>query len=331
MSNSQKLILNENEFGSLPSEVVASLPEQIREAGPKTAEVFIEFFTAKIRNRNTRIAYHHAVRRFFVWCKYNDLATLSLISPYHVGAYIETLSRSSSKPTVKQHLAAIRMLFDFLVVGQVVERNPAHSVRGPRYQILRGKTPVLTAVEARQLLDSIDTATHIGLRDKAFISCMLYTFARVSAVVGMDRDDCFYQGKRLWLRLQEKGGRELHLPAHHNLEEAIDSYLLALSQKDDKELGLFRTVNGLTGELTAQRLSRQDGWKIMRKRAKAAGILTPIGNHTCRATGITTYLENKGTLEKARQMAAHCSVKTTMLYDRRSDDITISEVERVMI
>lgn len=331
MSNEQKLILNEGELQLLPAEIIASLPDQIREAGPKAAEAFIEFFTAKIRNRNTRIAYQHAVRRFFVWCKCNDLATLSVIRPYHVGAYIETLSRGSSKPTVKQHLAAIRMLFDFLVVGQVVESNPAHSVRGPRYQILRGKTPVLTAAEARQLLDSIDTSTPIGIRDKAFISCMLYTFARVSAVVGMDAIDCFYQSKRLWLRLQEKGGRELYLPTHHNLEVAMDNYLLALGQLEEKHAALFRTVNGLTGEYTCQRLSRQDGWKIMQRRAKAAGILTPIGNHTCRATGITTYLENKGTLERARQMAAHCSVKTTMLYDRRSDDITLSEVERVVI
>lgn len=211
------------DHSSLPAEVVASLPSQIQQAGPKAEEKYVEFFTAQIRNPNTRIAYHHAARLFFDWCQSHKLAKLSLIRPFHVGAYIENLGRTASKPTVKQHLAAIRMLFDHLVVGQIVESNPAHSVRGPRYQILRGKTPVLTAAEARQLLDSIDPSTPIGLRDKAFISCMVFTFARVSAVTAMDIDDCYFQNKRLWLRLKEKGGKEHCLPAHHKLKRLLIS------------------------------------------------------------------------------------------------------------
>lgn len=314
----------------LPVKVVASLPVQIREAGREAAEKYIEFFTAHIRNENTRAAYHHAILRFFSWCQANNLNFLSTIRPFHVGTYIEALGGSASKPTVKQHLAAIRMLFDHLVVGQVTDSNPAHAVKGPRYQIHRGKTPVLTAVEARQLLDCIDTSTPIGLRDKAFISCMVYTFARVSAVVSIDMGDCYHQGKRLWLRLQEKGGKEHHLPAHRTLQETLDEYMQVLDLNDEQP-ALFRTVNGLTGQLTEQRLSRQDGWKIMRRRAKVAGIEAKIGNHTCRATGITTFLQNGGILEKAKQIAAHSSVRTTMLYDRRIDEVTLTEMERVVI
>ena len=133
----------------------------------------------------------------------------------------------------------------------------------------------------------------------------------------------------------EKGGKEHHLPAHPKFEVTLDKYLQILpakdDKKDDKQPALFRTVNGLTGELTTRRLTRQDGWKIIRRRAIAAKITSPIGCHTFRATGITAYLANGGTLEKAQQIAAHNSVRTTKLYDRREDSVTLTEVERVLI
>jgi integrase/recombinase XerD len=93
-----------------------------------------------------------------------------------VAAYIE--QHPAAAPTVKQHLAAIRMLFDFLVIGQIVPTNPASSVRGPEHVVRRGKTPVLKADQARALLDSIKTDSIIGLRDRAIIGLMCYTFAR---------------------------------------------------------------------------------------------------------------------------------------------------------
>src|SRR5205085_5395287 len=110
---------------------------------------------------------------------------LTNITPVVVAAYIEELTAQRSAPTVKQHLAAVRMLFDFLVTGHILDVNPAWSVRGPRHVVKKGKTPVLTAAEARQLLDSIETNTLIGLRDRALIGLMCYSFARVSASVMM--------------------------------------------------------------------------------------------------------------------------------------------------
>jgi site-specific recombinase XerC len=108
---------------------------------------------------------------------------------------------------VKQALAAVRMLFDWMVARQVLPMNPASSVRGPTHVVKRGKTPVLTADQARQLLDAIDTADIIGLRDRALIGLMVYSFARVSAAVGMKVDDYFPSGKRRWFRLHENGGK----------------------------------------------------------------------------------------------------------------------------
>src|SRR6266852_6032024 len=120
--------------------------------------------------------------------------------------------------TLKQWLAAVRMLFDWLVVGQVLAVNPAAPVRGPKYVVRTGKTPVLGAIEARQLLDSIDTTTVVGLRDRALISLLVFTFARIGAALGMTVADVYWQHRRLWVRLHEKGGKEHSMPCHHNLE-----------------------------------------------------------------------------------------------------------------
>src|SRR5437763_16615439 len=191
----------------MPNSLVAAginrLPGPIRRAGERAGWRFIEFFTANIRNRNTRAAYAHAVTEFFRWCESRGLRELEQIRPVVIAAYIE--QHRAATPTVKQHLAAIRMLFDWLVTGQVVPTNPAASVRGPKYVIKRGKTPVLTADAARQLIDALNTNDIVGLRDRALIGLMCYTFARVSAVVGMHVEDYYQNGKRSWIRLQEKG------------------------------------------------------------------------------------------------------------------------------
>ena len=176
-----------------------SLPAIIGREGESAAWRFIEFFTANIRNPNTRAAYAKAVTQFFAWCEKHRITRLQDVTPVAVAAYIE--NHPGAAPSVKQHLAAIRMLFDWLVVGQVVPLNPAASVRGPKYVVRRGKTPVLKADQARALLDSIKTDSVVGLRDRAIIAVMVYTFGRVSAMVHMRVEDYYQNGKRWWIRL----------------------------------------------------------------------------------------------------------------------------------
>ena len=141
------------------------VPATIGRAGEQASRRFIEFFTANIRNKNTRLAYARAVGQFFSWCEKKRFP-LSGLQPTIVAIDVEELQQSHSAPSVKQHLAAIRMLFDWLVIGQVIPTNPASAVRGPKHTAKRGKTPVLTAEEARQTLDSIDVCTIGGLRDR---------------------------------------------------------------------------------------------------------------------------------------------------------------------
>ena len=136
---------------------IEGLPGTVRAAGPSAERRLLEFFTAEISNPNTRLAYSTAAGRFFQWCETRNLA-LRAITPFAVATYIEEMQDRYALPTVKQHLSALRALLDYLVVGQVLPVNPAAPVRGPKYVVKHGKTPVLSAGEARTLLDSIDLA-----------------------------------------------------------------------------------------------------------------------------------------------------------------------------
>ena len=297
----------------------------------KAEKRFFEFFTAHLANDHTRKAYLNAVKSFAAWCELQGLTQLTRMQPIHVAAYIQAIKSRYAPPTVKQHLAAIRMLFDWLVVGHVIEVNPAHAVRAPKYSVKKGKTPVLTREEARELLDTIDTSNLIGLRDRALIGLMVYTFARVGAAIQMKVEDYFIQGRRGWVRLHEKGGKLHTVPCHHNLDEYLEGYITHAGIVNNLESPLFRTIRGKTGELTQHPMSQKDVHRMIRKRAAGAEIKTQIGCHTFRATGITAYLKNGGKLEIAQQMANHESSRTTGLYDRRDDEISLDEVERISI
>jgi site-specific recombinase XerD len=305
------------------------VPARLYAPTPKAAKRVVEFFTAQINNDHTRKSYLNATRRFAQWCEARGLDELAEVHPFHVAAFIKELQDEFAPPTVKQHLAALRMLFDWLVTGHVLEINPAHAVRGPKYVVTKGKTPVLTAEEARAVLDAIPASSVIGLRDRALIGVMVYTFARVNAVIGMKVKDYFIQGRRGWVRLHEKGGKEHEVPCHHTLEKLLDDYLAAAGIAGDAERPLFRTTGRKTGQ--AQAMWQQDAYRMIQRRAVAAGIKTKIGNHTFRATGITAYLKNKGTLEHAQTLANHASPRTTKLYDRRTDEISLDEVEKISI
>ena len=302
-----------------------TLFERVQDHGKR----FWEFFTVNIRNRNTRRAYFLAASRFSAWCEQRNLS-IDQVEPMQVAAYIEQLGRVLAKPSVKQHLAALRMLFDWLVTGQVIRTNPAHAVRGPRHSVKKGKTSVLSAEEMRTLLDSIDTKTLIGLRDRTMIALMGYTFARIGAVIQMKVEDYYIQKRRGWIRLHEKGGKVNELPCHHNLEQFLDEWLTTSGLSGEPDSPLFPTMRH--GRMSDPRLPlpQPNVHMMIQRRALTAGIATKISCHSFRATGITTYLQNGGKLEIAQQMAGHESARTTGLYDRRDDTVALDEVEKVV-
>ena len=315
---------------TLPGDwTVEGLPAIVRRAGPAAAERVVEFFAARIRNANTRAAYARATARFLAWCDEQGLE-LGRISPVAVGIYVEELQGVYRAPTIKQHLAAVRGLFDWLVLGQVVAWNPASTVRGPTHVVKRGRTPVLRPEEVRLLLDSIETSSAAGLRDRAVLGVMVYSFARVSAVVAVNVDDYYQQGKRWWLRLREKSGKEHALPVHHKAEQYLDAYLAAAGTAGERGTPLWRSLTR-TREFSQRRMSRVDVFRMIKRRVTAAELGSAANCHTFRASGITAYLLNGGTLERAQAIAGHESPRTTQLYDRIADDITVEDIERIRI
>jgi site-specific recombinase XerC len=163
------------------------VPALVADVGPRAAKRFANFFGSNRQRQHPRglpARLSGLLRR----CDANGLDELAAIEPIHVGAYVKSMAGKFEKPTINQHLAAIRMLFDYLVVGQILAINPAHAVRGPKHSVKRGKTPVLSAAQTRQLLDSIDLSTIVGLRDRALIALMTFSFARVGAAGASDRE-----------------------------------------------------------------------------------------------------------------------------------------------
>ena len=320
-------------MANLIPQLESTLPRVIEEADEDASRRVIEFFTAEIRNPNTRKAYARAVRRFFQWSARRGL-DLSDIEPPHVAAYVEEDGRA--RATVKQNLAAIRRLFDYLVSGGALPSNPVAPVKGPKISNPEGKTPVLTAEETRELLDSIVASKADGedvgrLRDRAVIATMTYTFARVSAVCNLDARDYFLVGHRRKLRLKEKGGKERTVPVHHKLEEYLSAYIEEAGLEEQKEEPLFQSLSR-SRELTGRRLLPDNALQMVKRRAADAGFEPDeVTCHTFRGTGITTYLENGGELETAQHIAGHNSATTTKLYDRRQQNVEQEEIERIRI
>lgn len=292
----------------------------------------------RLRNAHTRRAYGRAIRRLYRWLAAEAVTDLAAVQPLHVAAFIDELIATRSTPTMKAHLAAIRHLFDWLTAGHVIAVNPAHAVRGPVHRVDRGKSPVLTAEETRQLLDSIGASSLVALRDRALIATMVFSFARIGAATKLTASDVFTQNRRLNLRLSEKRGTDQVMPCHHTLEAYLVAWLDRAALWDTPDAPVFQTFlrTGARPKdqdrvLSGKPLPQATAFAMVRRRARAAGIATPIGNHTFRATGITTYLKGGGTLEAARNMAAHRSTRTTQLYDRRAEEASLDEVEKIRI
>jgi integrase len=174
-------------------------------------------------------------------------------------------------------------------------------------------------------------SSHIGLRDRALIALMVYTFARIGAALKMRVEDVYIQKRRTWVRLHEKGGKRHEMICHHNLDAYLQAYIEGAGLAGDDKASLFPTAPRRSERLTDRPMSQVDAYRMITRRAVNAGIATKIGNHSFRATGITEYLRNGGQVEIAPKMANHESARTTGLYDRRDDEVSLDEVERIVI
>ena len=312
---------NESESGDFPT--------LVSEAGAAAQFAWEEFIFGKIRNPHTRAAYERAIRRFLDHCEAIG-KELHNVSPRDVGGYLDALDFAAA--TKKLQLSAIRHFFDVLVLRHVVVLNPAASVRGERLQVVEGKTPEITVRQARKLMQSIDTKTVVGLRDRAVIGILIYTAARVGAVAKLRRGDFYDLGDQHCLRFTEKGGKSREIPVRHDLQMFIAKYLAAGSLNDsDKSTPLFRTTIRRTKVLTPNSMTAGDMGRMLKRRLRNADLPSRLSPHSFRVTTITDLLSQGVSLEDVQNLAGHADPRTTRLYDRRKRKVTRNIVERISV
>jgi site-specific recombinase XerD len=245
------------------------------------------------------------VARFLTWCAERGVA-LTQVSPVVVGDYIRR-QLVGSKPTKKLHLSALRHFFDQLVLRHVIMLNPAASVRAPKYSVVEGKTPALSVEQARQVLAAIDTRHVVGLRDRAIIAILIYTAARVGAVAKLRLEDYSPDGNQWWFRFDEKGGKARTIPARYDLQTFVEAYLAAAKiAQDPDEAPLFRSTIRKTKVLTAQAMSTNDIYRMVKRRLRDAGLpARQLSCHSFRATTITDLLTQGVPLEDVQYLAGH--------------------------
>ena len=311
-----------------PTAVADLLPAAITASGAAAEFAWDEFLAANIRNLHTRTAYSRAIRQFLSWLEPRRIS-LAQITPGMVGSYFD--QHRGSIPTKKQHLAAIRGLFDTMVRRHVMVLNPAASVRGERYQA-EGKTPEFSIDQARLLMASIDIGKVVGLRDLAIIGVLIYTAARAGAVARLQCRHFVFDGTQWTLRFDEKGGKSREIPVRHDLQKLILDYLDAAGLKDaPRDTALFNSLGRQTKQLTANAITGVDICRMVKRRLKDAGLPERLSPHSFRVTTVTDLLTQGVPLEDVQYLAGHADPRTTRLYDRRQKKVTRNTVERISI
>ena len=326
MSDSREIVPHRKSSNSqIVSRIRRQLPKIVQVAGGAAHVAWDEFFEAQISNHHTRKNYNHAVRRFLAWCEDRNQELID-ITPGDVGRYIQKLPLAV--PTKLLHLAALRKFFDRMVNRHVIVINPAATVRGERYSVVEGKTPEIKADQARVLLQSIDTSTTVGLRDRAILAVLIYTAARVGAVASLTMTSFANDGTQYTLRFAEKGGKSREIPVRHDVERMLLDYIQAAAINSGP---LFRTAIRKTKMLTSRSMTGSDICRMMKRRLKDAGLPTHFSPHSCRVATVTNLLEQNQSLEAVQHLAGHADPRTTRLYDRRGRKITRNLVERISI
>jgi integrase/recombinase XerD len=348
----------------LSEEVLRRPPAVVERSGRDAAEAWLDFFTAALANDNTRAAYKRGLHEFFHFVALKPDATVASVTARMVAAWREwltkgplleptpsgrTVERKRAIATVKLKMAAVRSFFAYLKERGVLDEDPAAGVKAPRLSVEIGKTLVLQGEDAPKILDTINARIRaaitngeapllVDLRDRAFIGVMTFAVARVSATINLKIGDLHLHTRPRKVRLFEKGSKEHVVALHHELEAYLVEYLAALRGAGEPvgtDDWLFRAFDRASKEITTNPLDRVAAWRIVDRRAKDAGFnrfegRRPRGagvtSHTFRGTGITSFLNNGGHIERARKLAGHVSIRTTQLYDHTNKAVTMDDV-----
>ena len=306
----------------------AAIPAVLHQAGTAAVIATHEFFHARLTNPHTRRAYGRWIGRFL-----QDLETAGIalcnVSPGIAGRWIEELP--GGPVSKNQALTALRHFTDLLVTRHVIEVNPFLSVRRQRFTVVEGRTPEITVSQIQHLLQSIDTSTVRGLRDRAVIGTLTYTGARVGAVARVRLQDVQDSAGGRVLRLREKGGKQREIPVRPNLRDWLDEYAAAAGLTDVPKTGpLFRSLDIQDrSHLSAAPFVPQRIRAMLKTRLKQAGLPITIRPHSFRVFVVTDLLAQNVPLEDVQYLAGHTNPQTTQVYDRRRRVVTREIVERI--
>lgn len=303
------------------------LPELVRSGGKPVQQAWTDFFDGKLANGHTRRAYETAVRQFLEWCSKHRLE-LNEVMAGDVGVYLR--DHAGSLGTKKLHLSALRRFFNLLVERHICLINPARVAETERYQVVEGKTPEIKAKQIRKLLDSIDTTTLVGKRDRAIISILIYTASRAGAVAKLRLGDIRGEPGSRKFRFQEKGGKSREIPVRHDLEQILFEYIDAAGLTGpSKDSPLFRAAIRRENRLSNRRLADNDVCRMVKRRILACGLPEDLSAHSFRVATITNLLSQEIPIESVQQLTGHADARTTKLYDRSNRKITRNLVERI--
>lgn len=311
---------------------LVALPHALTAKQAEATATIEEFFIATLRNPYTRTAYLRACRQFFRWCRSAGVG-LDGITPALIGRYLDGFP--GSVPTAKQHLAALRGLFDLLVVRQVVPSNPAASVRAGRYSQTEGKTTEASVEQVNRLLSAIDLTTVVGQRDRAILGVLNFTGARVGAVASLRRKHLVFDGSQYLLHFHEKNSKQRAIPVRHDLQQWLLEYLKVANAAEltpeTKNLPLFQVARGKgpTAILTEKPLTAEFMARMMKRRCRACGLPPSLTPHSFRVKTATNLLQVGVPLEDVQYLLGHSDPRTTRLYDRRAKQVTRNIVERI--
>jgi len=307
--------------------LVRELPPLITQAGRPAETAWDDFFHGRLANAHTRKEYNRAIRNFLEWAENQGLA-LERIRAGDVGRYLR--EHPGSPPTQKQVLAALRRFFNLLVERHIVVMNPAAVAQTERYSVLEGKTAEITKDQIRKLLETIDTTSVVGLRDRCLIRTLIYTAARAGAVARLRRKDFYLSGNQAFFRFQEKGGKSREIPVRHELDEDLRRYIeVAGLLEADPKAPLFPTAVRREKRFTSQAMDGSDVARMIRRRMTDAGLPSNLTAHSFRVAAITDLIKQGIPIEDVQYLAGHADARTTRLYDRSDRRVTRNIVERI--
>lgn len=342
--NTSLVISEAGEIALPPGEL---MPPIVSRGGRAAEYAFGEYFFGELRP-TTRRAYLSRFRRFEAWAETRQIELVEL-QPGHITDFLENELSGLGISARNGYLAMLRKFFDCLVVRHAIVLNPARSVTGERLEVLEGLTPEIAKKQARQLLDSVDTSTLVGLRDRLVLAILVYTGARGGAVAKLRASDIEFDGTQFQLRFREKGNKFRRIPVRHDVQELLEDYMSAAGIRVGDKAPLLRSARGRTGALTARGISADDVRRLTKRRLVDAGFGTrktrrdasgkayatdyksDYRPHSFRVTTITDLIEQGIPLEDVQNLVGHKDARTTKLYDRSRRQVTRNIVERISI